>query len=440
MNDERKDELGRLFIFQEEISTEELKKLEIQEIIFLIASAQHVKETKTFALDKKIAMCLNVLTIKIKEAEELFIAYEKNTDYPYIDNEGGAWIFSKEEYANTAADYFAQQQIILEIKKIRTEEIMKTFTDLHRTGIEKILVDNGHYSIEMNRDDILAPPDYANTPMINIPVTNPKLQYAIIRFFQRLYSQDNSEGKDRMLNQLQDDMIAEVLNATYLLPMQLNQEEPAAPDEQGKITIKKGATINFAKILDKNDASWLPAFTDWAEFEKIYDKKLWQGNIATYDDLLTLAEKMAGIVINCNGIPLQINEDNKQMIEEYKYRKNNPKAASVEQFTVKKDTEVLLGEPKEYPAKMIEAIKEYMKTQKAINKAYLRLMVRDNEKSYLIVVDFAGRREEIFKGIADAAMPYLNGMFLDMLAMDDWAKNATQDVKPFYRKKRFGLF
>jgi hypothetical protein len=67
-------------------------------------------------------------------------------------------------------------------------------------------------------------------------------------------------------------------------------------------------------------------------------------------------------------------------------------------------------------------------------------MIKDNEKSFLIIVDFEGNKEEIFKGIADAATPYLNGMFIDMAGIDKWSKDVVKDIEPFYKKKLFGLF
>ncbi len=442
MIDERKDEIGKKFIFKEETSIVELKKLEIQEIVFLIFSVKHFKKEKAFLInyDAKIQIFLGVIYDKLKEAKEIFIAYDKNTNYPYIDGDGRVWIFSKEKYANNTADYYMQQLIMLEIKKISAEEIMKVFADLHRIGIEKFLIDNGKYTIEVNTDDILPPPDYSKMPMISIPVLNPKLQYAMIRFFQVLYSQNNFEGKNGVLNHLEGNMLEEVINSKYLLPMNLKQEEPAIPDGQGMMTLKEGSIINFPQLVDKNDKVWLPAFTDWIEFEKAYDKNVWNGNIATYNDLLTFSEKMEGVVINCQGISFQINEKNKKTIEEYMKIKRNPNAIPVNEITIKKDTKVMLGEPSEYPTRMIESIKEYMKKQKAIKKAYLRLMIKGNEKSYLIVVDFEGNKDIIFQGVADSAMPYLEGMFLDMAIMDDWAKNAVRDVEPFYKKKLFGLF
>jgi len=100
---------------------------------------------------------------------------------------------------------------------------------------------------------------------------------------------------------------------------------------------------------------------------------------------------------------------------------------------------VLLGQPKEYPHEMIAAVTAYMKTQKGIKKAYLRLMIDGHEQSYLLIVDLEGRKEELFGGIAAAATPYLNGMVLNMVDLDGWEEH-VKGVEPFYKKKRFGLF
>ena len=435
MKQERKDEIGRLFLLQNGKSKEDFNDLDIQEVIFLIYSANYFKEKHVFInddYDKKIQLFRSVLIDKIKASEELFIAYDQNTDYPYIDGEDRIWMFSKEDFALSAKDYFLQQLVMLEIKKINPEEVMMTFAHLHRLGIKNIVVDNGEYTTQVNRDDVLPPPDWSDTPMINIPVENPALQHAMIRFFQTLYSKANYDGKEKILHQLENRMLDEVINAKYLISMQLKEEVESIPNDQGIVTLKEGTTMQFASLVGDDDTNWLPAFTDWTEFLKVYDKNIWKSNITTYDDLLALSRKMEGIVINCKGIVLRINEKNKLMIENYKQEKSNSKKASVKKCIVEKDTKVMLGEPKNYPTKMIEAVKENIKKQKCIKKAYLRLMIKDSEKSYLMVIDFDGNRDKIFKAIADAAFPYLNGMYLDMVEIDDWAKNALKDVNPFF--------
>ena len=194
-----------------------------------------------------------------------------------------------------------QQHLLLEMKKISKEELMRTLAELHILGFSELLIDNGQYNFVLSRDDLLPPPDCSGTPEINIPITNPKLQHAIIRFFQAMHSKTYDEEKERFLQLLENRMLGEVIRAKYLLPMQLREQEPS-PEEQGVRTLKEGTTIQFAVLGAENDTAWLPVFTDWLEFEKAYDKNVWSSNVVTYDDLIALSENMSGIVINCKGL------------------------------------------------------------------------------------------------------------------------------------------
>ncbi|MEF2966656.1 enhanced serine sensitivity protein SseB [Paenibacillus sp. M1] len=443
MDEARKDEIGRRFLLSSELPLDECRELEIQELIFLIDSAKHFKEQGTFdgeQLEQRKKAFYDLLKEKVINAKSLYIAYDKNTNYPYMDAEDRIWMFSKKKYAAHARDYFMQQLLMLDMKRVAGDDILKAFAELHSLGIPKIIIDNGQYHIEIDRDEILPPPDFSGTPEISIPVTNPDLQRALIRFFQTAYTQNNFEGKQQVLQELEDQMIDEVVRAKYLLPMQLKEQEPAPPDEQGKKTLKEGTVIQFAVLGGEGETTWLPVFTDWTEFEKAFDKSVWSSNIVSYDDVLRISENMDGIIINSRGIPLTIDDKNKERIEAYRRESGESKAEAVKEVTVEKDTQVLLGEPKVYPAEMINAVKSYMKTEKRIKKAYLRLMIKDGEMSYLIIVDLDGGDEkEIFNAISAAATPHLNGMILYMMGIEDWA-DQVQEVEPFYKKKRFGLF
>lgn len=441
MLEERKDEIGKEFLLKEEICMEELKKLEIQEMNFLIQTSYYFIDNKKYEeidFNKKIKIFMGVLIDKIKESNELYIAYDKNTNYPYIDSFGKTWLFSKEEFAKNAEDYFIKQLIMLDMKKITSEEIMNVFYNCHLLGIEKLTVDNGQYYVDINRDDILPPPDLSDVPEINIPVTNPKLQNAMVRFFQRLYSKNNYEGKERDLEKLEDKMLNEVIDAKYLLPMQLKGVDKEDQKKEGKLKLNKGAIMEFAALADNNNEEWAAAFTDWVEFEKAYDKNIWKGNIVTYDDLLSISKEMKGIVINYRGIPLRLSDQNKKIIEEYRKNRND-KDTRVKEEVMEKGTEIMLGEPKEYPSEMIEYIKKYMKKEKSIRKAYLRLMIKDNIQSYLIIVDFDGNKDNIFREIANVAVNHSNGMFVDIVDANGF-KDTIKSIEPFYKKKRFGLF
>lgn len=202
--------------------------------------------------------------------------------------------------------------------------MLKTFGQLHILGLTKILVDNGQYHIELNRDDVLPPPDWTGTPEISIPVTNPGLQRAMIRFFQTLHAPTgDQEARGRELNALEAEMLDELLRAKFLLPMQLKESDPSPADEQGRKTLKQGAVIQFGVLSAEDGSAWLPAFTDWPEFEKVYDKTAWSSNIATYDDLLAVSGNMDGIVLNCRGLSLRIDANNRERIEAYRQERGH---------------------------------------------------------------------------------------------------------------------
>ncbi|WP_435923036.1 enhanced serine sensitivity protein SseB [Paenibacillus sp. DYY-L-2] len=444
MNEAHKDEIGRKYLLGPQVSAEECGRLTIQELIFLIHSGKYFKEKEAFPavyLDERLKLFRDVLKDKIRGSEELYIAYDKRTGYPYTDGEDRVWVFSKEEYASNAGDYFMQQLMMLEMKRIGGEEIDRMLAELHILGLPKILVDNGQYHAVLDRDELLPPPDFSGTPEINIPVTNPGLQHALIRFFQEMNSGRNFEGKPQLMRELEGQMLDEVLRAKYLLPMQLIEKEPAPSDEQGMKTLKEGTVIQFAVLGGEGDSTWLPAFTDWPEFEKAYDKTVWSSNVVTYEDLLALSDKMDGVVINYRGIPLRLDEKNKQRIEAFKKERTDSPTIqpSEEKAEAEKDAASKLGEPPAYPAQMVEAVKEYMKTQKDIKKAYIRLAIKDHrEMSYFMIVDADGDMGQIFKDIAEVASPHLNGMPLEIAALDTWEEE-LKDLEPFYKRKRFGL-
>ena len=67
-------------------------------------------------------------------------------------------------------------------------------------------------------------------------------------------------------------------------------------------------------------------------------------------------------------------------------------------------------------------------------------MVRDDEASYLLVVDSPEAGEKLWKGIADAAMPYRKEKLnIDFIPLDDSFGKQAAKGEPIYRR-RHGLF
>ena len=317
MNEERKDYLGREFILNRNIKIEEVKKLNLQEIVFLIYSTKHFMKDNFISdidLEEKIKIFKKELLTKINDAEELYVAYNTKTNYPHIDKQGKCWLFSTMSYAKEAQKHYSNEEIMLEIRTIVKDELINYCVKLYYLGIEELLIDNGQYTTTINRSEILPPPDYSSLPEVERPVENPGLQNSIIKFFQEILYKGAYRNDSSILGALEKQMLEEVKHARYLVPMQISSDKRLEIDENGKVSLDKGTKISFASVSDKNNNSWLPAFTDWKEFQKAFDKNIWQGNIMCYDDLLLISKK-DGIVINCKGIPVQINEGVKNLIE-----------------------------------------------------------------------------------------------------------------------------
>jgi len=140
--------------------------------------------------------------------------------------------------------------------------------------------------------------------------------------------------------------------------------------------------------------------------------------------------KTAGFVINPYSHNMPIRRDIIAQIN----------AGPVTQWTVQENTTVLLGIPADDPPALKEAVAKYLKSQKNVKGAWLVLMDRGTERSFLIVVDFAGDRSATFNGIASVAVPLLReGELIDMVpADDDFGRKVTRDYPPFYKRRAFG--
>lgn len=264
---------------------------------------------------------------------------------------------------------------------------------------------------------------------VNKPVTNPGLVLAI----NEMQQSDTKESKDQVIN--------EVMKAHFISPVNISPI-PGPSDDVGKVVLKEKTTIGFNIIENTANQHFFLAFTDWGELGKWCKSENQQTLIMTFDDYaaMVLDEKgnSDGFVINPFGGNIVFNKD---MVRALRDERERRKKGGVVEQVVKKDTAVQLGQPRIYPEELVKAISNYLKHQNNVMAAYLQLMMKDGEQSYLVVVDFSGDRRILFDGIANAAMNHLNGMFIDLIPYDsEFGRNATNNIEPFYRRKKFGLF
>ncbi|MFV0394645.1 MAG: enhanced serine sensitivity protein SseB [Coprobacillaceae bacterium] len=258
---------------------------------------------------------------------------------------------------------------------------------------------------------------------VNTPLTNPKLK-KLMGFMQK---EQTSESKDAMLHEV-------IMHAYFLMVILLEGEQ----DTQSSI-LPKGTKMQISLITNTENQQYYPIFTDWDEIRKWKAEDNLQTWIVDFDDFVSLVlnnDDVEGIVINPYTENIVLNTE---MLFYLKQQKEL-QIRGVSKQVINKEEKVLLGEPKLYPKEMVEAVKKHMKTNKNIKEAWLRLMVRNNEQSYLMIVDFDGDKQGVFPGIGASAKPYLGGMYLELIPRNsDFGKQASNKCSSFYKKKK-GLF
>lgn len=251
------------------------------------------------------------------------------------------------------------------------------------------------------------------------PITNPTLMEAI----RAMRANENQKTINAMVN--------EVMNARFLAPVMMEGEETF--DESGTMTLKKDTKMSFYTLQTQQKERYLMAFTDWEQLHLWKQGENIKAVVMGFDDYAALilqeGSALAGFVINGfrENIPFP-----SALVRSLKEQKEIMEKGHCEHVMGAGET-IKLGEPKEYPHAMIEALIAHMEKQEAIHAAYLRLMMRGKETSWLVAVDHDGDRKTVFAGIAEAARPYLNGMFIDFIEPDALGQDTFQDVEPFYQ-------
>ena len=132
----------------------------------------------------------------------------------------------------------------------------------------------------------------------------------------------------------------------------------------------------------------------------------------------------AGFVINPNRENLVLNKEQMSMVYN-------------DQSRIEKNESIMVGEPKNYPDEMVDALKGYLPKVKSVKSAYLLLMLRNQtDESYLIVIDTDEKPNHVFEQVANVATKHLK---LDekidfVLLSNSFGENAVVDQQPFYRR------
>lgn len=237
-------------------------------------------------------------------------------------------------------------------------------------------------------------------------------------------------GSKEIINPLYDEIM---FRAKFLSVVKFS-ETPQFNDD-GSATFKQQTIMQFPMIRLPDGANCYPAFTDWTERSKWTDMLSFKTIILTFDDFAEMvlqSKDVGGVVMNPFGVNLTMDRELIAKLKAIKHKKLN----GISHLFITKEINIMVDEAKEYPEAMVEEIFGFLKNKSEVKRAWLRMLHRDNQQGYLLVVEFSGDKDMLFSEIASVASPYLNNMYIDMVPYQEgFGKIAVKGAQPFYERE-----
>lgn len=118
-----------------------------------------------------------------------------------------------------------------------------------------------------------------------------------------------------------------------------------------------------------------------------------------------------------------------------------------EQYIAKKETQVMIGQPSNYPTMLADSLTRYFKKTKQVKKAYLAHFFNpdnDEKPHTLVAVQVTGDWDSVMAGAGmvarDTEVPDPPVDFLQITGRGGIEDYFTNDCKPFYERKLLGIF
>ncbi len=252
------------------------------------------------------------------------------------------------------------------------------------------------------------------------PITNPELTRAM----DAMKQERNQRTEIAFINSMKD--------GRFLVPANINKVQQAQANADGTVELKEQPQIQFLLFNNKDGQKFFPLFTDAAEYEKWSDRSKYQRAAIGFRDLCQFFEnnpngEVTGVVVNPYG-------QNVLVPVESLLRMMHTEAMAP-------GTKIQIGTLKEEPTELVDVLKTYFAEHEEINRAFLRVMKREDKKNpnFLLVIDAALQEDAalrtLFDGIAAAAKSHLRGVELAIVpASNSFGTAAMKDAEPFYEK------
>lgn len=209
------------------------------------------------------------LSAKLKALSTLYTLIDDATQMPFLDDDGAFFLYTTEELAREALDYYLQQLRIWHVEPIKQKDIVPFLgREFYSNGATEAIIDGHPYS-RLKPEILVAKPDYSAVPETQRPVMNPDYIRALTMLKQEQYWKVDYENKKQVFTAFEDEMIRTFVKAHFLVPFQSN-----------------GNRIAFASLDGDDGRTAMPVFSDWDQFALVYDLNEWNGWVMSADDLL----------------------------------------------------------------------------------------------------------------------------------------------------------
>ena len=249
---------------------------------------------ETMAVDKTF------LKRSIPKKESLIVAYSAFTNMPYVEcdpetfNDQVFLFDSEEDLKEFAKPYIEKKQLLRGIK-YENKGFLSFFSMLYQIGVNELVFVNGQERNTLELQDLVNRPDFSKLPKEKQPISNPQLQLTGLYFMQeasRPVPQKEKEG----LEELQEELYADLLKARFVVPMEL-MEGPESDAEK-----LKNRKYRIPMLKNKNGDTVQPIFTDNLEFAKMNRENKLRALAMPFDALAKAMVKEAkGFILNPGG-------------------------------------------------------------------------------------------------------------------------------------------
>ncbi|MBR5416501.1 MAG: enhanced serine sensitivity protein SseB C-terminal domain-containing protein [Clostridiales bacterium] len=228
---------------------------------------------------------------------------------------------------------------------------------------------------------------------------------------------DNREYMSRLVECIAED-------AMFLSPC-MKPEENAKP-----------GSISVALLKGKGGKTYLPLFTDSYELEiteGIPEKAIQQLDFPRVMNIVKHAP-VDGIIINPKSTGFVLTRQILESLELHKRKIDN----HIREQKLDSSQPIMIAIPTDEntPNDLFDALKEHMKKESRILRAWYALMIfpKEDKKAHLIVVDTLEETPEVFGAIGRVAQPFLDDLQLNMQAAAK-VKNMTEKMMLFYERE-----